>query len=459
MSLSQRASEQSIALAAAEQHGEEERRRPARALILVVFLLGFALRAGVGLWTQREGFRGDQTWRIMTQNLLVGKGLLMDRQGYITLNAWQSHRPPLFPLMMAGFMRMTGQSRTLTILLLAGISACTILVTYRLASGLFGRQVAMASASLVAVYPFFFVHDPALTESGLYCLLTVSLILLLVRMAQRPTCHLAAGAGILCALSALTRGTALPFAYAIGPWILVIPRAAVKRRVQLLAVYVLAFIVCVAPWLVRNYGIHDRLVFVVGGGRSLWMAQNELIGRVYPYQSIDTVEWALWERFSEAERAELRSLREGETDGWFQERAMVYIKAHPLQVASLAAKKVSAAYSPLMNPRERQETLKYVIHALSYGLLLIPVVIGLALSRRQWRDLSCIYLLYASFTLVSAVFWAHSRHRVFLDVYLIVFASYGLFRVMNWIRSARSWQSHGEQARKEACTSPSTHCR
>jgi hypothetical protein len=34
-----------------------------------------------------------------------------------------------------------------------------------------------------------------------------------------------------------------------------------------------------------------------------------------------------------------------------------------------------------------------------------------------------IYLLFAVFMLVTAVFWAHTTHRVYLDVYWIAFAA------------------------------------
>jgi hypothetical protein len=34
-----------------------------------------------------------------------------------------------------------------------------------------------------------------------------------------------------------------------------------------------------------------------------------------------------------------------------------------------------------------------------------------------------VYVLFATFILVTAAFWAHTSHRVYLDVYWIVFAA------------------------------------
>ncbi len=45
------------------------------------------------------------------------------------------------------------------------------------------------------------------------------------------------------------------------------------------------------------------------------------------------------------------------------------------------------------------------------------------LRRGQWRDDSLIYLLFAQFLLVTAIYFGQTNHRVYLDVYLIVFAA------------------------------------
>jgi hypothetical protein len=41
----------------------------------------------------------------------------------------------------------------------------------------------------------------------------------------------------------------------------------------------------------------------------------------------------------------------------------------------------------------------------------------------HWRDDSLIYLLFAQFLLVTAVYFGQTNHRVFLDVYFIVFGA------------------------------------
>jgi len=48
------------------------------------------------------------------------------------------------------------------------------------------------------------------------------------------------------------------------------------------------------------------------------------------------------------------------------------------------------------------------------------------LTRGRWREFGYIYLLFASFAMGTAVFWAHTSHRVYLDPYLMIFAAYAM---------------------------------
>ena len=53
----------------------------------------------------------------------------------------------------------------------------------------------------------------------------------------------------------------------------------------------------------------------------------------------------------------------------------------------------------------------------------------MALAWRRWREHVLIYFLFLTFTAVTAIFWAHTSHRSYLDVYLIIFAASLLHRL------------------------------
>jgi uncharacterized membrane protein YoaK (UPF0700 family) len=54
------------------------------------------------------------------------------------------------------------------------------------------------------------------------------------------------------------------------------------------------------------------------------------------------------------------------------------------------------------------------------------MILGLAAMffyRKSWREHLILYALFVSFAAVTAVFFAHTSHRSYLDVYWIVFAA------------------------------------
>jgi hypothetical protein len=84
-------------------------------------------------------------------------------------------------------------------------------------------------------------------------------------------------------------------------------------------------------------------------------------------------------------------------------------------------RKNAAAFYWLPSPRHGMIT--DLINVFSYGPVMLLGLWGMARRRALWRDDSLIYLLFATFMLVTAVFWAHTSHRVYLDVYWIVFGA------------------------------------
>jgi hypothetical protein len=102
-------------------------------------------------------------------------------------------------------------------------------------------------------------------------------------------------------------------------------------------------------------------------------------------------------------------------------KALDYMRTHPGQTVIDGFLKVAAAFYWLPSPRRgRIEDLGY---ALSYGPVMLLGLWGMWRRRNCWREDSLVYLLFATFIMVTAAFWAHTAHVAYLDVYWIVFAS------------------------------------
>jgi hypothetical protein len=104
---------------------------------------------------------------------------------------------------------------------------------------------------------------------------------------------------------------------------------------------------------------------------------------------------------------------------WFAHKAWEYIRLHPGQTILDGFRKIAAGFSFLPSPRHGK--FEDLVYALSYGPAMLIGLWGMWRRRAHWRNDSLIYLLFATFMIVTAIFWAHTSHRAYLDVYLIVF--------------------------------------
>jgi hypothetical protein len=97
------------------------------------------------------------------------------------------------------------------------------------------------------------------------------------------------------------------------------------------------------------------------------------------------------------------------------------MRAHPWLTIANGFRKIGATFDWLPTPRRsRAQT---VLHLVSFGPVMLLGLWGMRMRRAHWRDDSLVYLLFAQFMLVTAIYFGQTNHRVFLDVYFIVFGA------------------------------------
>src|SRR5262249_52816113 len=152
----------------------------------------------------------------------------------------------------------------------------------------------------------------------------------------------------------------------------------------------------------------------------------------YPAGSIDRSREEARLRLSENDRADLRRLDENQRSIWFTHRALAYVRESPWPVLQGMVRKVDAAFSWRLNPF--REPLAQVAYSIAYVPISIFGVIGFFLA--GWRrEVILIGMLFIAFICVTVVFWAHTSHRSYLDVYLIVFAASAIQRLWTALTS------------------------
>jgi 4-amino-4-deoxy-L-arabinose transferase-like glycosyltransferase len=391
--------------------------RDAGLALAMICLMAIAIRVAYRLHAGSADFwqNGYTFYYDIARNIVAGKGL------WIAGDGW-AMRPPVYPYFLA-LAALAGGNYLLIVIPQALFGAGTVLCAYVIARELFGRRSGIIAALLTAFYPYYVVHDTALQETSLMTFLAALSVTLLLRARHSRSLVLRLAAGDVLGLTVLTRLTILPFALAAVAWIAVFGEGRRAQKALRASAVFLALLVPVGAWMARNYIVIGRPALTSELGIEFWRAHNSDTFTRYPAQSIDRSNAIAFAALTPSEKHGIEALSGNELarSDWFLQKGLAYVRADPGAALIGALRKVAAGFSWTLNPRRARSV--QMIYLLSYGPISILGLLGMVLSRRAWRVHSLIYLQFLAFIAVSAVFWAHTSHRVYLDVYLIVFSS------------------------------------
>jgi 4-amino-4-deoxy-L-arabinose transferase-like glycosyltransferase len=395
---------------------------------LVIIFVAFALRVAVRCYSGGADFwaNGYTFYFHIAQNIAAGK----------SISFWDSPfdpgRVPLYAMFLAAV--TFGQKSFLPIVFAQSlVGAGTVVCAALLAGEMFGRSAAITAAAITAVYPYYVVHDTALQETSVFTLLTAVAMLLLLRARRSGSGVTAACAGITLGAAVLTRSSLAPFAI-LGPLWLAIPGvfcAGPWRHACWAAVICGGALgLILSTWLIWSSRLDGSLTNQQIGYR-LWIGNNPHTFSHYPYESMDRSRNASEEALRPQDKAEIKALRatRANVDQWFWRKGLEYMREHPSLIFGNAFRKLWAAFGWLPSPRK--DFWPNLVHSLAYGFVMTLGLWGMWSGRRHWREHLVFYALFVTFAAITALFWAHTSHRAYLDVYWIVFAAGALQQVQS----------------------------
>ncbi len=220
---------------------------------------------------------------------------------------------------------------------------------------------ARLAAWVVACYPMLLIFPLALATENLFCLLVLASMLTLLELgasqSRRRSLLMAALAGLLLGLAALTRSVILPFAGLAVVWIWF----SLKLRMSAMLA-LLALAVTVSPWTVRNSLLARRLT-----GIETSMGYNLYVG--YHPQSTGT--------FTFGPSLDLMSiLDDAKRDQVGTEQAIAFVQEDPARVPYLAVRRLGYFF----NLEWRAFTYFYVNDFLGYISLPVLALILIVLA-------------------------------------------------------------------------------
>lgn len=406
---------------------------PTRAprLIVAAAVVGFLLRLafGIGYWQHRPLTHDEHEYLALAKNLTLGKGFVYDTSEPQGGTAQQFGRAPGYPFFLAvigagrGEFQATPTRVKLAQSIVGAVGVWLIgLIGYRSA----GPRAGIAAAAMAAVYPPLVWICSYVFSEALYSALALAAVVLLNRSLDRADATgsyaVAIAAGLTVGVAILVRPAMLLFLPVAAVWLIA------QRRTPLAATVLVAAVLVVAPWTIRNARVYHRFVVVASeGGVTFWTgnhpgARGE--GDLAANPDLKLADLAF--------RAEHPGLTAEELEPIYYRDAIRSIANDPLRWVGLLLKKAFYTVVPAGPSYALHSPLYRVVSIASY-LLVLPIgVLGAAQWwRRRPHRPEALLPLAASAVIVCLVFFPQERFRIpVLDPALIVCAGawYGMRR-------------------------------
>jgi hypothetical protein len=245
--------------------------KSARTSLFWMFVIAFLLRLALIVLGHTYRFRAYDNdfsfgWEMgrIGRAIATGHGFADPFDAYTGPTAWE---PPLYPYLIGGVFRVAGVYSHASAFILLTInsifSALTCIPIFWIARRCFREGVAVWTAWAWALLPpVMYWCTRWVWETSLAALLMTLLFWLTLRMEDLEGTSPWVVFGLLWGIAGLTNSSLLAFLPASGLWALFRQRRSVSRRLAGAAVAALFFFSTIAPWLVRNYRVFGRPVFI-----------------------------------------------------------------------------------------------------------------------------------------------------------------------------------------------------
>ena len=419
-----------------------------------VLLLALALRLTVLLalpqvfaFEQSDVIQGSTAYDSYARNLLT-TGVYGQQPGVP-----DAALPPLYSVVLAGLYGLAGRGHLQLGLFHSLLDCASILMLAHIGRRLLpaGRTAGLLAGLTFALYPYLVFQSLTLIDTSLFiCLLHAFLLLLiLLREGARPTRRtwlLAGLGGVMLGLSLLTRPVVAPLALLAALWFLL--RLSLWQTILRLLPVALVSLLLLLPWIARNFALYAAFVPIsTTSGANLWQGNNAQT--VATLRAGYDAQWIIGPQSEEqldapAHNAALSAL------------ALDWLRANPALLPELWWVKLLTHWSidvtPLRNPVGDElppddpvlaystplfDQIGRMVHRIYFGGLLLLALAGLALTRQHWREVSLLWLVQLSMTLVYVVYHPSTRYRAPTDPLLFLFSASALLAAWQWWSARR----------------------
>ncbi|MEO0143160.1 MAG: glycosyltransferase family 39 protein [candidate division WOR-3 bacterium] len=368
----------------------------------------------------------DYEYGEIARNLVLGNGFSrsLDTGGRLYLT---SSHAPVYPFFLFLFYKLGYHPVLFFIIqvIQAILATFTILFVKKTAEVLCNRDVAEIASWLLGFYPPFIYHCTKLSPTIMFLFfLSFTLFLILKESDKKKLSWIRTG---LClGITILTDPIAFVLYPVIFVWFL-LKKLSFLKFILIITISILT----IAPWTIRNYIVHKRVVPVTTQfAVNFWIGNNPNATGTDFYQVKSADDYTLMTHSLPADiQDSLKNLSEIERADFYLGKAIEFIRSNPVQFFKLLIKKFyyywwfipSNEYLP--TDREKYKTLLVI----SYVPILFFGLFGIALALSFSKDNLLPILVVGFISLLYIV--AHVgplRYRMPVEIYLVLYAAVSL---------------------------------
>ncbi|GAB3252634.1 ArnT family glycosyltransferase [Chitinimonas naiadis] len=354
---------------------------------------------------------GDEiAYQSMASNLVHGQGLV-DHMGN---RAMYNMGYPAF--ILAPLFGLLGENLLWVRLAHVALGGISILLCYGIAREAGANRLGrLLAAGLWALYLPAAVHVVYLQKENLLTPLMLGGLWLALQLGRRASYPRAFLCGLLFGLIALTGNAGLALAGAAGIAIILTP-ARLGHTLRIAATALLAALLVITPWWLRNAEVLGTPLLNTNGGFNLYLGNNPAATGMF-VSIADTPRGTSW--------AALRQQGEVQASATLRQDALDWIAADPVRFLSLAVRKAAYFWTPPWHqgtePGGRAETLVRGAWLAQYLLILLAAIgslpsLGLRRHKAEQgvpngRNITLLWIAIASYTAVHMLFYVIFRYR------------------------------------------------
>jgi len=359
------------------------------------------------------------------------------------------YRAPAYPYFLGLIYAIFGHGYYIPRLIGIIIGSLSCVLIFLAGRELFSHKIGLLSALLACFYGMFLYFDSMLLTVYLeifFCLLGMFWLLKWLKNRTSTTITIS---GLFWGLATITRPNFLVFVPIFAGYVLITSKQeSLKKRLTPIGLFITGMLPAVLTVMIINVCIgKDSVLLAWNGGINFYLGNNPSAnGWSATSPELDATWWGGYtDAIIIAEKEVGHRLLPSQVSNYWFNRGMNYIFSNPFAWASLTLRKIYLLFNSfeLSNNQSIQQFEKFSplfrIPILNFGFVLAFAIWGLICSiRKKTTRLVQLFLLFYAFAIV--IFFVTARYRMPLVPFLMIFASYCVFWIVQKVKERKKKQ-------------------